>query len=83
MEKKGKAALIITAIAALAGGGFAFSFDFSSTTTTTISGDTSGDTNINIERGEDYCKLARLACEENIIPEEYKEICPIINLVCG
>jgi len=44
MEKKGKTALILAAITALAGGGLALSFDFSQTTTTTTETNISGDT---------------------------------------
>ena len=80
MDKKAKVGIPLALIAAIAGGSYAFTFDFSQTTETNIS----GDTNINIEtEGEDYCELARLACEEDLIPEQYEAVCPIINTVCG
>jgi len=80
LNKKKSAGILGALLVAIAGGSYAFTFDFSSTTTTTIG----GDTNIDItQEGEDYCRLAYLACEEDIIPERYEDICPIIELVCG
>lgn len=78
MNKKQKVGIPIAVLLAALGGSWAF--DFSTTTTTT---NIEGDTEINIEQGEDYCKLAREACAEDLIPEKYADVCPIINLVCG
>ena len=79
-KKAAQASIVGAILLAIAGGSYAISLDFSSTTTTTIG----GDTNIDIsQEGEDYCRLAHLACEDDIIPERYEDICPIIELVCG
>ncbi len=77
-SKKQVGAGIIALIAAVAGGGFALSIDFS--TTTTISDD---DITIINEGDTDLCPILKTVCYEDLVPDQYKNVCPLIDSICG
>jgi len=79
MASKKAVGTIAAILIALAGGSWALSFDFSQTET-----NIGGDTNIDISNeGDDFCELAIVACQEDLVPEKYEDICPVIDIVCG
>lgn len=83
MNKVTAAVAIIGAVAALGGGSFITYqntiTNISSDDDTTITNE--GDININTE-GDDFCELALIACEEDIIPEQYEAACPVLDIIC-
>jgi len=80
MEKKGKTALILAAIAAVASGGIALSFDFS--TTTSISGDTINTVmnqfgiDMEVDEFREICKATYDSLES-----DFKTACDILSRI--
>jgi len=75
MNKKQGGGLALAVIAAIAGGGWAVSLDFS----TTISDD---DTTI-INEASDLCPILNEVCFQDLVPDQYKNVCPLIDAICG